>query len=423
MSKLWVVAGNEIRTTVRRASFLFVSFGIPIIAALIFLGVRLTHRGDSVTGEAGSTKPEAEAQAEGYVDLAGLVNELPPDMPEGSLLAYPSEQLALQALEANQIAAYYIVPDNYIESGELIYVQQEYSPLSPERQDWRMRWALLFNLLAGDLDLAKRVWVPADFQRTNLSAIENGGAADGCTTPGYGCDTSVALRYLPLVFLLIFFVSILTGASLQLGSISAEKENRIIEVLAVSVAPVELLAGKIIGIGLLGLAQFVTWVGTTYGLTVLGGSTLNLPENFSLPVSFLVWGLVFFLLGYALYASLMAGAGALTPDVKSNSGITFIIASPIYIGYLLTLVLGYNPHGWLATTLSLFPLTSPIVILWRMVQGGIPPWQTYLAAGLLVITTILTVRAVARMFRVTELLSGQPFQLKRFLKALMANAT
>jgi len=281
---------------------------------------------------------------------------------------------------------------------------------------------LLYNMLGGDLELAKRVWVPADFQRVNLSLVENGGAAaDECATPGYGCDTSVLLRYLPLIFLLIFFISILTGASLQLRSISVEKESRVIEVLAVSVAPLELLSGKIIGVGLLGLAQFITWVGTTYALTLVGGSTLNLPENFSIPPSFLVWGLVFFLLGYSLYASLMSGAGALTPDLKSNTGVTFVIASPIYIGYLLTLVLGYNPHGWLATTLSLFPLTSPIVIVWRMVQGGIPLWQIYLAAGLLIVTTILTVRAVARMFRVTELLSGQPFQLKRFLKALSAS--
>lgn len=422
MSKLWVIVAHEIRTTIRRPSFLFVSFGVPLVAVIIFLGVRISKRGNTATNEASTTHSQLESQVEGYVDLAGLVKEMPPDLPAGILLAYPSEQHASQALEANQITAYYIIPQDYLDSGEIIYVQQEYSPLAPDRQDWRLRWVLLYNMLAGDLKLAKRVWAPADFQRTNLTLAENGGAEDeDCAAPGYGCDSSVLLRYLPLIFLMIFFVSILTGSSLQLRSISVEKETRIIEVLAVSISPVDLLAGKIIGVGFLGLAQFVAWLGTAYLLTMLGGSTLNLPENFRIPASILFWGLVFFLLGYGLYASLMAGAGALTPDLKSNTGVTFVIASPIYIGYTLTLVLGYNPHGWLATFLSLFPLTSPIVIMWRMVQGGIPAWQIYLAVGLLIVTTVLIVQAVARMFRVTELLSGQPFQLKRYLKALTAS--
>lgn len=423
MSKLLIVAGNEIRTTVRRPSFLFISFGIPLIAVIIFMGVRLSQGGGTASTGDASTDEALKSQAEGYVDLAGLVAEIPPDLPSGILLPFSSESSALNALESDRIEAYYVIPEDYLDTGELIYVRKEYSPLSPDRQDWRMRWILLYNMLGGDLELARRVWGPADFQRINLSLADGGDAVDGdCAVPGYGCESSVLLRYIPLIFLLIFFVSILTGASLQLRSISVEKESRIIEVLAVSVAPVELLAGKIIGVGLLGLAQFVSWIGTTYGLSMMGGSTLNLPQNFSIPPSFLLWGLVFFLLGYGLYASLMAGAGALTPDLKSNTGVTFVIASPIYFGYMLTLVLGYDPHGWLATSLSLFPLTSPIVIMWRMVQGGIPAWQIYISAGLLVVTTVLTICAVSRMFRVAELLSGQPFQLKRYLQVLTANS-
>ncbi len=423
MSKLWVVVAHEIRTTIRRLSYLFVSFGVPLLAVIIFLGVRLSERGASSLGEDSAADTALESQVEGYVDLAGLVKVIPPDIPEGILLAYPSEQSALLALEADHIAAYYIIPEDYLDTGDIIYVREEYNPLSPDRQDWRLRWVLLYNMLARDLKLAQRVWAPANFQRTNLALAENGGAGnEDCAAPGYGCDSSVLLHYLPLIFLLIFFVSILTGSSLQLRSISVEKETRVIEVLAVSIAPVELLAGKIIGVGLLGLAQFAAWMGTTYFLTTLGASTLKLPDNFSIPPSILFWGLVFFLLGYGLYASLMAGAGVLTPDLKSNTGVTFVIASPIYVGYMLTLVLGYNPHGWLATALSLFPLTSPIVAIWRMVQGGIPSWQIYLAVGLLIVTTILIVRAVARMFRVAELLSGQSFQLKRYLKALAASS-
>lgn len=418
MSKTWLVAGYEIRTTFRRLSFLFISFGIPLIASLVFMGIRLSRPGESSAEEA-ARGLAPEARIEGYVDLAGLVQELPPDLPVGELLAYPSEEQARKALEAGQIQAYYIIPEGYLASGEISYVQWEFNPLAADRQDWKMRWALLYNLLERDLKLAGRVWMPAEVFRFDLSAPAAGTAGEaGCVVPGMGCESNALLRYLPLVMLLIFFFSILTNASLQLRSISLEKENRLIEVMATSIKPVELLAGKLVGFGLLGLIQFAAWMATAYLFTAFGGSTLNLPENFRLPPEILAWGLVFFLLGYALYGSLVSGAGALAPDLKSNTAVSFVIYSPIYVGYLFALTQPYNPHGWLATALSLFPLTSPIVIIWRMVQGGIPSWQPWLAAGLLILTTLLVVRASARMFRVVELLSGQPFQLRRYLKAL-----
>jgi len=124
-------------------------------------------------------------------------------------------------------------------------------------------------------------------------------------------------------------------------------------------------------------------------------------------------------LGYALYAFIMAGAGAMIPDAKSYTSTAMIVAAPMYLGYMATIFASYGPDGPLMVALSLIPFTSPVVMPWRMAHGMVPAWQPLLAAVLLLITVILMARAVSRMFRAQLLLSGQPFRIQRYLQALV----
>jgi ABC-2 type transport system permease protein len=189
-----------------------------------------------------------------------------------------------------------------------------------------------------------------------------------------------------------------------------------------SINPLQILAGKIIGLGIATLLQMLAWVGTVFLVFRTGGQTLNLQPGFQVPPTLLAWGLVFFLLGYAVYASLMAGAGALVPNVKETTQVTWVVTMPIFAGYLIGLFLLEDPHGRIATALSLFPLTSPILMIMRLTVGGVPLWQPLLAAALLALTAILVVRAVARMFHAQNLLSGQSFSARRFYAALLGRA-
>ena len=134
-----------------------------------------------------------------------------------------------------------------------------------------------------------------------------------------------------------------------------------------------------------------------------------------------VW-LVYFLLGYALYASLMAGIGALVPDIKAGSQASSLVLIPLFIGYLLS-VMPFTlevPNGVLAITISLFPLTSPVAMVMRMTITAVPLWQLSLSLGLLVVTVILVLRAVGKIFRTQMILSGQTFTVRRYLRALLA---
>jgi ABC-2 type transport system permease protein len=421
MRRTWKVVAHEWLTAFQRPSFLFFAFGIPVIFLVIFTGIRLYQGLSSQESPLEDNVEEQELKVEGFVDYAGLIKYIPPDLPAGILIQFETEQEAVEAILTEVVYAYYVIPENYLESGEFTYIRPDFNLISEGGQDWMMRWTLVYNMAGGDMPLASRIWVPAITQESDLSQ-ENELAQESdqaCATGGYDCEEIAFLRYLPTIFLVIFFMSILMAASLLIYSMSLEKENRVIELLLTSVSTQELLAGKIIGLGILGIVQVIMYLGTVVLIMRIGDQALALPTSFSLPFSYLAWGIVFYIFGYALYAALMAGGGALVPDMKSYSGASMIIASPLFLGYIVAIMSGFNPNSPLATILSLFPLTSPTVMMWRMANEPVPTWQPWLAVILLAITAWLTIQSVARMFHAQELLSGQPFQLKRYMRMLI----
>jgi len=131
---------------------------------------------------------------------------------------------------------------------------------------------------------------------------------------------------------------------------------------------------------------------------------------------------LFFLLGYALYGSLMAGLGALVPNLREAGQATTVVILPMMVPLLLINNLINDPNGTLSVGLSLFPFTSPVTMMTRLAATEVPVWQPILAAVLLMGTVLLVVRAVAGMFRAQNLLSGQTFKLGIFVKELFGRA-
>jgi ABC-2 type transport system permease protein len=226
-----------------------------------------------------------------------------------------------------------------------------------------------------------------------------------------------------MVMVVLFFVFLMTGSGLLLRSVTTEKENRLMEILMVSIAPRQLLIGKIIGLGVVSLLQVVVWLGCGYLMLRLGGNTLRLPEDFTFPAEILAWAIVLFLLGYTLYAALMAGAGALLPRVKESSQAAWVVMWPMFLAYMAAIILGMSrPSHLLMIAMSLFPLTSPLVMIVRITISDVPVWQLVVCVALLVVTVVLVVMAVERMFRAQTLISGQPFSARKYLQALLGRA-
>jgi ABC-2 type transport system permease protein len=185
-----------------------------------------------------------------------------------------------------------------------------------------------------------------------------------------------------------------------------------------SISPLEMLAGKAIGLGAAGLLQLAIWLLAGNLLLGVAGSALSLPAGFSLGTSAIAGGLLFFLLGYALYAALIAGLGALAPSLRDASQATIIVYIPLMVPLWLINSIMMQPNGAVAVALSIIPFTSPVVMAARLVRVSPPLWQVVLAAALLLVTAYGTLRLVARLFRAQTLLSGQPVSIANLRAAL-----
>ena len=207
----------------------------------------------------------------------------------------------------------------------------------------------------------------------------------------------------------------------MLRSVSREKENYTVEVLLVSLRPRELMLGKVLGLGTVALLQMGIWLGGSF-LTLQRGDSflatlgISLAGASTFPPGFLVWSILYFLLGYILYASLLGAIGALTPNARETGQFTFIALLPLMIPVWIGNAFVQTPHSALATALSLFPLTAPTAMLPRLVTGGVPGWQPVVGLIGLAITAYGFVLLSARFFRADTLLSGASLTWRRFVE-------
>lgn len=421
MKKTLEIIRYELVSAIARKSYLAIAFGIPVLAVLIFAGISLYRSNRPAVEIDEQTQESFQFEVEGYVDQAGIISSFPEDIPMDVLVSYPNEEAAKSAMEKEEITGYYIIPEDYIESGEIIYVHPKVNPIAEGGQSWVMIKTLYFNLLGGNNQLAADIWYPANFVRKDISQIISGDGASGdeCANPGFSCESNTIVQLLPIFVMAIIYISIITGGSYLLRLVSSEKDSRVMELLLLSASPIQLLTGKIISYCILGFLQVFAWLGAIYLVLRIGKPTLNLPSEFSLPISLLIWGLVFYVLGYAVYATLMAGAGALTPNVSQYTSVYFIVSSPLLISYFFSITLAMNPNSPLAVGLSIFPLSAPIMMITRLTVGDVPVWQPITAALLTIFLSLLIMRAVARMFRAQALLSGQPFSMQRYIRTLI----
>jgi len=253
-----------------------------------------------------------------------------------------------------------------------------------------------------------------------------------------------------LIYMFIFFF----GAQLMRGVIE-EKVNRIIEVIVSSVKPFQLMMGKIIGIAMVGLTQFMIWVVTTFLLVTLA-TTLIFPEmkmtateqvisqdimssgpveakpeaksedmdeimgflsglkdiNFALTLGTFIF---YFLGGYLLYGALFASIGAAVDNETDTQQFMLPLTIPLILALLVLVNSINNPDSAISFWFSIIPFTSPIVMMGRL-PFGVPDWQVGLSMALLVLTFIGMTWLAAKIYRVGILMYGKKTSYKEIAK-------
>jgi len=201
---------------------------------------------------------------------------------------------------------------------------------------------------------------------------------------------------------LLLFMSLAFYGQWVISGVVEEKNNRVVEVILSAVRPRDLLAGKVIGIGSLGLAQLVLVVGFAVGLLV--GGVFDAPASLGADVALVVpW----FVLGFALYAVAYAVAGALASNQQNAETaaqpVTYALLTVYFGSYI---VLAADPEGPLASLLTVFPLTAPLVLPARSALVGVPLWQHGLAILLVVAAIVALVRFAGRVYALGLLHGG-----------------
>jgi len=412
MNKTLMIMSGEIRTTLRRKSFVIIAIVVPLLLGVVALVVGMLNRNamESAIAEM-ATRPAAAALAAGYVDQGNLIQTIPADVADGSLTRYADEAEAEAALRDGAIAGYYVIAPDYVQSGEVTYVTAEYSVLSDYVDSSALEWILLVNVLGGDAQLASAVRQPMEVFDMSLAPPVDASSE----------DVWIAELF-PLFMVLILYMALIIPGGILVNALIDEKKNRVMEVLMTSVSPAQMVTGKVAALGLLGLLMTALWLGVLWSIARFGGSALSIPAGFSLPTGLLAWALVYFLGGYAIYGAQFAGIGALAPDVNQTKSVTWIVMLPIIVAYMFMAVAFDNPTGPFAVALSLFPLTSSVAMIGRMAATEVPLWQAVLAALLQFVTAYFIIRLTAQMFRAQYLLTGQPLTAKSFYRTLLGRA-
>jgi len=222
--------------------------------------------------------------------------------------------------------------------------------------------------------------------------------------------------------ILIYMSLFIYGAQVMRGVIE-EKTSRIIEVIVSSVKPFQLMLGKIVGVGLVGLTQFTLWIGLSAGISYLvGHNSTNSPvysfvHNLGSNAGYELGCFLFYwITGFLLYSALFAGVGSAVDSETETQQFMFPITLPLLFTYILSVsYLFMVPDSPLAVWLSIIPLTAPVAMMVR-IPFNVPGWQLGLSMALMIVGFLFTTYVAARIYRVGILMYGKKASYKELAK-------
>jgi len=389
----------EFKRNLLRRGFLFTTFGLPLLGIAIFL-VLQAFGGDTPTSQQELAEYEFNietVEVAGYVDASGLFEEPTGDNPlTGILIAFDTSEAARVALDAGEIDAYYEIPADYEQTGEVQMVMPTFSFTSISSGPFE---ALVYSQLVDQVDLSTLSLLvqPASYSETVLE--RPGETADETDTSG---NTGLAN-----LFALLLTLGLLTTNGYLMQSLIEEKETRIIEILISSVRPVQLLIGKIFALGSLGLFQIAVYLVAIVIISQIGGDTFSFLDSVEIQPDVILLTLVYFVVGYLLFAAIFGTVGTIANSVSEAPNLTFIFVLPAMLPLIFTDAIVREPGGTLATVLSYFPLSSPMTMVMRLSIGTVPVMDVVLTLVILGVSVIGMMWLAGRFFRVQTLLAGK----------------
>ena len=220
-----------------------------------------------------------------------------------------------------------------------------------------------------------------------------------------------------LVAMMIYITLIMYGMSVM-RSVLDEKTSRVMEVLLASIKPKELMAGKLLGVGAVGLTQVAVWAVFMAYLGIGAAASPEIRDLFSGQPLLFIFLPIFFVLGFMLYSSMYAALGATVNSEQEAQQWQWFVTFPLIIPIILVSKVIATPDSGISVWLSMVPFFAPILMYVRVVASTPPWWQVGLSIALMLITTYFIVIVASRIYRVGILMYGKRPTLPEILKWL-----
>ncbi|MBD3290401.1 ABC transporter permease subunit [candidate division KSB1 bacterium] len=412
VNKSWTIFKREYLTRVKTRGFVIGTIIGPVLLLLISIG----------PGFLMNLQSEKEKNIS-VVDLSGVVyeklDEAIDDTTEtGSRIYQFKEILATESkldsvkstlrtkVDQNEIDAFLVIPPDAVDKNESEYYAKNVSNFE-ENSKFRSAISGIiteYRLKQSEIDpalidkLTKRVHL-------RTFKISRGGKEQE------DIGLSFVVTFVMIFFL--YFMLIMYGA-LVMRSVYEEKLSRVVEVIISSCKPFQLMTGKVLGVGGVGMTQFLIWVGAAallgvysqaiIGMFFAGAADVVFPH---IPVSVLVYFVLYFLLGFILYATLYAGLGALVSTEAEAQQLQFPVLFMIIFAFIFAFYIIRNPNTDLSIVISMIPFFAPITMFTRIATMSPPFSEILLSLALLVGTIILLLWLAGKIFRIGILMYGK----------------
>jgi len=266
------------------------------------------------------------------------------------------------------------------------------------------------NYKDADIDISILSELDPNLKFNNIIITDDG------NEQGANQDMRTAISFISgfLIYIFIFMYG-----SMVMRGVIEEKTNRIVEIIISSVKPFQLLIGKIIGVALVGFTQFVLWVLLSILVANIAGNTFlsDNPVGIFDSISYLLVGInlnslilyfiFYFIGGYLLYSSFFACIGAAVDNETDTHQMVLPVTIPLILSMAMITAIVNSPDGTLAFWMSIFPLSSPIVMMVRLPFGGVENWEILLSATVLLLSFLLTTWVSSRIYRIGILMYGK----------------
>jgi ABC-2 type transport system permease protein len=429
MNKINLIIQREYTTRVKKKSFIIMTLLTPVLlAGLIFVPGYLT------------TKEDNQTKVIAVIDKTNITEGAIPqtDYMKFEYISGTEVETIKNNFKQSGYYAILYIPENILISSKVQLYSDQQTTVGVNEHIVKALDAFFTNIKLRNenvpMDIMKRIAtdINVDTIQWTSTGEEKSGSAEIVLLIGY------ISGFLMYMFIFMFGAQVMRG-------VMEEKSNRIVEVIISSIKPFQLMMGKVVGIALVGLTQFVIWIALTFGifygakfvLLDKGGDTSStlsqsimekgstglsgaasvgryeemfaeITGKFSAVNFPLIIGcfLFFFIGGYLLYASLFASVGSAVDNDTDTQQFMLPITIPILLALFVLMYAMQSPNSSLAVVFSLIPFTSPIVMMAR-VPYGVPYWQLGLSAVLLILTFMGTIWMSGKIYRTGILMYGK----------------